>query len=310
MRKMLASIAASALVLGVGGGLAASVATPGPASASVAHPSSAALKAEAVAKFGAAKDSKESKFLAHLSPNSVTIGSNICSGNVGGSCWWESAIQFWYDMKQGTNESSNLASVYTEYSGNSHPSTAFLDGWSDDNAWWGITWQLANQLYGTANYLTTATAAWTWDTTSPSPATGTNGGWDTACGGSPYQWNVSGGPPGHSGQQFGSQDDIARATLGELAHALGKTSSAQNAADWLYANMQGSNTNAAPAENLNPGTCTAQGTAEEGGAAETWKVENVTTSPGQPGAKASAVAQNPDPIDNSMFDELFTQYGL
>lgn len=296
MRKMLASIAASALILGVGGGLAASVASPGPVSASTA--STSTLK-------GLAKDKAEENFLARLKPHTVTVPTNgdICGGITtgGGDCWWETAIQLWYNMKHGTNESTELTHIYSQFGGD------FQDNWTDDNAWWGIAWQEAGALYSNSTWTAKATAMWTWDTTPPTGGLG-NGGWDTACGGSTYQWNVPGGPPGHSGQQYGSENDISRAALGVLASALGKSSSVTNASNWIYQYMQGSTPSAAAAENLNPGTCTAQGTAELGGQTESWKTEQLASGSGKAGLSAAATSEYPDSDYNGQFNLLYTQY--
>ena len=216
-------------------------------------------------------------------PNTVPVSGYICGGQIGGNCWWETAVQFWYDMKQGDNEGPNLASVYTEYGGN------FEDGWTDDNAWWGITWQLAYQEYHVSSYNTLAVSLWTWDTTPGE-------GWDTACGGSTLQ---------HPG---GSEDDISRAALGVLASAIGNSGSAHRAAAWIFQYMQGSNENQPAAEGLNPGTCNAVGTAQLGGQTESWKVEQLTGGSGQTGTKASATAQYPDPDYSGQFNLLYEQY--
>lgn len=213
----------------------------------------------------------------------VSVSGDICKGAVGGGCWWESAIQFWYDMKQGINEQSNLAGVWTEYNGN------FEDGWTDDNAWWGITWELAYQLYGVSEYDTLAKNLWGWDTTS-------GGGWDTACGGSTIQ---------HAG---GAEDDISRAALGVLASSIGNSGSASRAAAWIFQYMQGSNASNPAAEGLNPGTCTATGTAELGGQTESWKIEQLTGGSGQAGTKAQATVEYKDPEYNGVFNLLYQQY--
>jgi len=215
--------------------------------------------------------------------NTVPVSGDICDGKTGGNCWWETAVQFWYDMKQGDNEKSNLASVYSEYGGN------FEDGWTDDNAWWGITWELAYQEYGVSSYNTLAKSLWTWDTTPGE-------GWDTACGGSTLQ---------HSG---GSEDDISRAALGVLASSIGNSGSASRAAAWIFQYMQGSTEDNAAAEGLNPGTCTAASTAELGGQTESWKVEQLTGGSGQTGTRASATAQYPDSDYNGVFNLLYQQY--
>jgi hypothetical protein len=213
--------------------------------------------------------------------DTVPVSGDICGGAVGGNCWWETAVQFWYDMKQGDNERSNLAGVWSEYGGD------FQDGWTDDNAWWGITWELAYQLYGTGKYNTEANSLWSWDTTS---------GWDSACGGSTIQ---------HAG---GSEDDISRAALGVLASSIGNSGSAQRAAAWIFQYMQGSNADNPAAEGLNPGTCTATGTAQLGGQTESWKVEQLTGGSGQTGTRAKATAEYPDSDYNGIFNLLYLQY--
>lgn len=219
----------------------------------------------------------------------VPVSGRIClnsAGNPvrGGNCWWETAVQFWFDMKnKGDDESGNLASVYKEYNGD------FQDGWTDDNAWWGITWALAGQLYSQSSYITLANSLWTWDTTPGE-------GWDTDCGGSTIQ---------HAG---GAENDISRAALGVLASSIGKSGSAQNAAAWIFKYMQGSNASNPVAEGLNPRTCNATGTAALGGQTESWKVEQLTSSPGQAGPKAQARVQYPDPEYNGIFNELYQQY--
>jgi len=213
--------------------------------------------------------------------NTVPVSGDICDGKTGGNCWWETAVQFWYDMKQGDNEKSKLASVYSEYGGN------FEDGWTDDNAWWGITWELAYQEYGVSSYNTLAKSLWTWDTTT---------GWDPKCGGSTLQ---------HSG---GSEDDISRAALGVLASSIGNSGSAHRAAAWIFKYMQGSKKDHAAAEGLKRGTCTASGTAQLGGQTESWKVEQLTGGSGQPGTKASATAQYPDSEYHGQFNLLYKQY--
>jgi hypothetical protein len=218
-----------------------------------------------------------------VTSNTVPVSGDICDGEVGGNCWWETAVQFWYDMKQGDNEQSKLAGVYSEYGGN------FQDGWTDDNAWWGITWELAYQEYGVASYNTLAHSLWTWDTTPGK-------GWDTDCGGSTIQ---------HSG---GAEDDISRAALGVLASAIGNSGSASRAAAWIFQYMQGGGEDNAAAEGLNPGTCTATGTAQLGGQTESWKVEQLTSGSGQTGTKASAEAQYPDSDYNGQFNLTFMQY--
>jgi hypothetical protein len=214
-----------------------------------------------------------------VTSNDISVSGYICGGERGGNCWWESAIQFWYDMKQGTDEAANLASVYREYDGN------FQDGWTDDDAWWGITWQLAYQLYGITDYHTLAVSLWTWDTTSGE-------GWDTACGGSTIQ---------HAG---GAENDISRAALGVLASTIGNSGSAKNAAAWIFKYMQGSQANSPAAEGLNPGTCTATGAAQLGGQTESWKVEQLTGGSGQAGTLAAAEAQYPD----SEYDGVYNVY--
>lgn len=215
--------------------------------------------------------------------NTVPVSGDICGGKTGGNCWWETAIQFWYDMKHGTTEESNLAKVYKEYGGK------FQDGWTDDNAWWGITWELAYQEYGISSYSTLAKSLWTWDTTP-------GDGWDTACGGSTLQ---------HAG---GAENDISRAALGVLASSIGNSGSASRAAAWIFQYMQASTENHAAAEGLNPGTCTATGTAELGGQTESWKVEQLTGGSGQTGTRASATAQYPDPDYDGQFNLLYQQY--
>jgi hypothetical protein len=215
--------------------------------------------------------------------DTVPVSGHICSGKVGGGCWWETAIQFWYYMKQGISEKNNLASVYKEYNGN------FQDTWTDDNAWWGITWELAYQDYHVASYNTLAHSLWTWDTTK---------GWDTKCGGSTLQ---------HPG---GTEDDISRAALGVLASAIGNSGSAQRAAAWIFQYMQGSNPNNPAAENINS-SCVASGSiAQLGGQTESWKIEQLTGGAGQPGTKTSATAQYPEPkkIYNGQFNLLYDVY--
>jgi hypothetical protein len=218
-----------------------------------------------------------------VTSNTVPVSGDICGGVTGGNCWWETAVQFWYDMKQGDNEKSNLAGVYSEYKGN------FEDGWTDDNAWWGVTWELAYQEYGVSSYNTLANNLWGWDTTPGE-------GWDTAYGGSTLQ---------HSG---GSEDDISRAALGVLASSIGNSGSASRAAAWIFKYMQGSTEDKAAAEGLNPGTCTAASTAELGGQTESWKVEQLTSGSGQTGTKTSATAQYPDSDYSGQFNLLYEQY--
>jgi hypothetical protein len=72
--------------------------------------------------------------------------------------------------------------------------------------------------------------------------------------------------------------------------------------------MQGSNADNPAAEGLNPGTCTATGTAQLGGQTESWKVEQLTGGSGQTGTRASATAQYPDPDYNGVFNLLYQQY--
>ena len=162
-----------------------------------------------------------------VTSDGVPVSGDICDGDRGGNCYWETAVQFWYDMKQGDNERANLASVYSEYGGN------FQDGWTDDNAWWGITWELAYQEYGVVGYDSLAKSLWTWDTTPGE-------GWDTACGGSTIQ---------HIG---GAENDISRAALGVLASSIGNSGSASRAAAWIFQRMQGSNASNPVAEELTP----------------------------------------------------------
>lgn len=185
----------------------------------------------------------------------------------------------------GDNEKSNLTGVYDEYGGN------FQDGWTDDNAWWGITWELASQLYKVPAWDTLAKSLWTWDTTPGE-------GWDTACGGSTIQ---------HAG---GAENDISRAALGVLASSIGNSGSASRAAAWLFQYMQGSNASNPVAEGLNPGTRNATGTAELGDQTESWKVEQLTGSPGQAGPKAQATVEYKDPDYNGVFNLLYQQYIL
>lgn len=218
--------------------------------------------------------------------STVPVSGDICGGAASGNCWWETAVQFWYDMKQGDNEKSNLASVYSEYGGD------FQDGWTDDDAWWGIAWQEAYDLYGVASYHTKAENLWTYDTTT---------GWDSDCGGSTLQ---------HSG---GSENDISRAALGELAYMIGNDGSASRAAAWIYQYMQGSSEDAPAAEGIPVGAtgsaCTGSATAELGGQTESWKVENEESGSGQAGTRAEAVSQYPDNVDFSgQFNLLFKQY--
>jgi hypothetical protein len=220
-------------------------------------------------------------------PRDVPVSGDICGGAFGGNCWWETAVQFWYDMKQGDNEASNLAGVYDEYTDEGHGS--FEDGWTDDNAWWGITWELAYQEYGVSAYDTLAHNLWTWDTTPGE-------GWDTACGGSTIQ---------HAG---GAEDTISRAALGVLASSIGDSGSASRAAAWIFQYMQGSNEDSPAAEDLNPGTCTATGTAQLGGQTESWKVEQLTGGSGQTGTRAYATAQYPDSDYSGVFNLLYQQY--
>ena len=214
--------------------------------------------------------------------DTVPVSTHICGGKVGGGCWWETAIQFWYDMKQGHSEKTNLAGVYHEYGGK------FQDVYTDDNAWWGITWELAYQDYHVASYNTLAHSLWTWDTTK---------GWDTKCGGSTLQ---------HPG---GAEDDISRAALGVLASSIGNSGSAHRAAAWIFQYMQGSNPNNPVAEGLNPHTCTAtKAIAELGGQTESWKIEQLTGGAGQPGTKAEAYAERGYSGYNGQFKLLYQQY--
>jgi hypothetical protein len=227
--------------------------------------------------------------VADVTPSIVPISGHICDGKVGGGCWWETAIQFWYDMKQGQNVRADLAKVYKEYNGN------FRDNWTDDNAWWGITWQLAYQKYGVAKYHAVALSLWTWDTTPKE-------GWDKHCGGSTLQ---------HPG---GTEDDISRAALGVLSSALGKKAAAASAAAWIFKYMQGSNRHNAAAEGLKkcPKTgkcpCIASATAELGGQTESWKIEQLTNGPGQAGTEAKARHEHPFKKYNGIFNLLFKQY--
>ena len=218
-----------------------------------------------------------------ITPATVPVSGHICGGKVGGGCWWETAVQFWYDMKNGHNEKTNLARVYHEYGGK------FEDGWTDDNAWWGITWQLASQKYSVAKYHTLAESLWTWDTT-------LHKGWDPKCGGSTLQ---------HPG---GTEDDISRAALGVLASSLGHSASAARAAAWIFKYMQGSNKNNPAAEGLKRGTCTASGVAQLGGQTESWKVEQLTGGAGQPGTRKKAVQERSFNGYNGIFKLLFQQY--
>jgi len=216
-----------------------------------------------------------------VTSNSVPVSGHICRGHIGGGCWWETAVQFWYDMKHGRLVRADLASVYREYHGK------FEDGWTDDNAWWGITWQLAYQSYGVSKYHALAMSLWKWDTTK---------GWDRACGGSTLQ---------HSG---GTEDDISRAALGVLSSSLGKSGSASRAAAWIFKYMQGSKRNKPAAEALKRGTCTAYGTAQLGGQTESWKIEQLTGGSGQPGTKAQTKREYPDSGYKGVFNLLYRQY--
>lgn len=225
-----------------------------------------------------------------VTSNTVPVSGDICGGKVGGGCWWETAVQFWYDMKQGHNMRKDLASVYKEYNGN------FVDKWTDDNAWWGITWQLAYQKYGISNYHTLAVRLYTWDTTKKE-------GWDPKCGGSTLQ---------HPG---GTEDDISRAALGVLASSLGKTGEASSSAAWIFKYMQGSNPNKPAAEGLNRKDldmshpkCVANGTAELGGQTESWKIEQLTGTSGQSGTRARARREYPYSKYNGIFNLLYLQY--
>lgn len=271
MRKSVIAIAAIAAI-GLGGvgasGLASAAVTPTTAAPSHANP----LDLHA----------------GQVHPASVPVSGQICGGVTGGNCWWESAVQLWYNMQNNINEQSEMATIYSEYGGD------FQDGWTDDNAWWGIAFQKAYNLYGVANYHTKAVNLWTWDTTPGE-------GWDTACGGSTIQ---------HSG---GAENGISRASLGQLAFLLGKTTSYDNAANWLEANLQPNGDSGFVSEGLTPGTCTAdaQNTTDHptiGLETEAWKVMNEAGNSGQTGARASAVAKNPDPIYNGEFQLLFNQY--
>jgi hypothetical protein len=216
-----------------------------------------------------------------VTSNSVPVSGHICGGHIGGGCWWETAVQFWYDMKHGRHVRADLASVYREYHGK------FEDGWTDDNAWWGITWQLAYQSYGVSKYHALALSLWKWDTTK---------GWDKACGGSTLQ---------HPG---GTENDISRAALGVLSSSLGRSGSASRAAAWIFKYMQGSRRNRPAAEGLKRGTCTAYGTAQLGGQTESWKIEQLTGGSGQPGTKAKAKREYPDSGYKGVFNLLYRQY--
>jgi hypothetical protein len=211
----------------------------------------------------------------------VPVSGYICGGKVGGGCWWETAIQFWYDMKHGRHVRTDLADVYNEYNGK------FEDGWTDDNAWWGITWQLADQEYHVSKYHTLAEGLWKWDSTT---------GWDGKCGGSTLQ---------HSG---GTEDDISRAAFGVLASSLGKSGSASRAAAWIFKYMQGSKRNNPAAEGLKRGTCTAYGTAQLGGQTESWKIEQLAGGSGQPGTKARAKREHRFKGYHGIFMLLYRQY--
>lgn len=219
-----------------------------------------------------------------VTSDTVPVSNHICGGKKKDNCWWETAVQFWYDMKQGHNERKHLAAVYKEYGGN------FVDSWTDDNAWWGITWELAYRKYHISSYNTLARSLWTWDTTK---------GWDPKCGGSTLQ---------HPG---GTEDDISRAALGVLASSIGNSGSAHRAAAWIFKYMQGSNKDHPAAEGLKrnkKGACIASGTAQLGGQTESWKVEQLTGGPGQAGTRASATAQYPDPGYKGQFNLLYKVY--
>lgn len=219
-----------------------------------------------------------------VTSDTVSVSGDICGGKVGGGCWWESAIQFWYNMKHGVSEKSNLNGVWNEYKGN------FEDGWTDDNAWWGITFELAYQLYGVSKYNTLARNLFGWDTTP-------GGGWDTACGGSTIQ---------HAG---GAEDDISRAALGVLASSIGNSGSASRAAAWIFKYMQGSKASNPVAEGLNRDTCTATGSkALLGGQTESWKIEQLTGGSGQAGTKKAAAARSTYSGDGGVFKLLYQQY--
>jgi hypothetical protein len=312
VKTAVAGAASAALLLGTGAGPAtASTATSTPTTSVVNQApsnkdplnlhagqpggplSSQADVGPVVAPAPGAKDATGGK----VNPDGVTVSGKIClngSGDPvkGGNCWWESAVQLWYNMKEGTNENTEIGTIVSEYGSVSN----FEDGWTDDDAWWGIAFQLGNQLYGTSSWLTEANALWTYDTTSPA--------WNSECGGSDIQYSG------------GAQNDIARATLGELAHALGKTSSANNAAAWIFSYMQGSTETNAASEGLNTNSgspCTASTQiAELGGQAESWKVDDVSPSPhnGITGTHNSATDQYPDSDYSGVFNELYVVYGL
>jgi hypothetical protein len=284
MRKVLYTIAAVAMTgAALGAGIPVASAAAGRASATIT-PVPPSFKGPLNRHVG--QVSSTATAVPGVTSNTVPVSGHICGGHVGGDCWWETAVQFWYDMKHGRHVRADLAKVYTEYHGK------FEDGWTDDNAWWGITWQLAYQNYGVSKYHTLAMSLWTWDTTK---------GWDTKCGGSTLQ---------HSG---GTEDDISRAALGVLASSLGKSGSASSAAAWIFKYMQASNSNKPAAEGLNRkdlkhGKCVAYGTAQLGGQTESWKIEQLTGGSGQPGTKAQAKQEYPDSKYHRVFNLLYRQY--